>query len=222
MSDLIPSITRRTLLVGSAAAATSWPGFVLAATAQGIAAGVNSQAMGPLLPSKLYGGFIEHIGNLINHSLWSEMLDDRKFYYGVIEKPEVKPTHPLAALSFNQKWLAVGPLAAIQLDTQNVWVGQHSPVITANEEKPVGIAQPEIALKADAEYNGRIVAWAESGVDLVVKLTWGEGPGQSLEQKIATSKKWQTRKFTFKPGVATRNARFEILARGKGRCGIGP
>ncbi len=221
MSDLIPSITRRTLLVGSAAAATSWPGFVLAATAPGIAAGVNTQAMGPLVPSKLYGGFIEHIGNLINHSLWSEMLDDRKFYYGVIEKPEVKPTHPLAALSFNQKWLAVGPLAAIQLDTQNVWVGQHSPVITANEEQPVGMAQPEIALKADAEYNSRIVAWAESGVDLVVKLTWGEGPGQSLEQKIATSKKWQTRKFTFKPGVATRNARFEILARGKGRCGIG-
>ena len=25
--------------------------------------------------------FIEHLGNLINHGLWSELLDDRKFYY---------------------------------------------------------------------------------------------------------------------------------------------
>jgi len=28
----------------------------------------------------IFGGFIEHIGGLINRSLWSEVLDDRKFF----------------------------------------------------------------------------------------------------------------------------------------------
>ncbi|HNG61294.1 MAG TPA: hypothetical protein PKZ52_15840, partial [Cellvibrionaceae bacterium] len=148
MNDTLPGLTRRTLLVGSAAAATSWQGLAFAAAASGIAASVNTQALGPVISPKIYGGFIEHIGNLINHSLWSEMLDDRKFFHGVIEKPETKPTHPLAALSFNQKWLAVGPITAIQLDTNTVWVGQHSPVITASSAEPIGMAQQDLALKA--------------------------------------------------------------------------
>lgn len=31
----------------------------------------------------LYGQFIEHIGDLVNRSVWTEMLDDRKFYHAV-------------------------------------------------------------------------------------------------------------------------------------------
>ena len=30
--------------------------------------------------------FIEHIGSLIYRSLWSEMLDDRKFYFPITSK----------------------------------------------------------------------------------------------------------------------------------------
>ncbi len=36
----------------------------------------------------LYGQFIEHAGNIIYSALWSEMLDDRKFFYAVMPKPE--------------------------------------------------------------------------------------------------------------------------------------
>jgi alpha-L-arabinofuranosidase len=36
-----------------------------------------------------YGMFIEHIGALIYRSLWSEMLDDRKFYFPItLEEPQ--------------------------------------------------------------------------------------------------------------------------------------
>src|SRR5271157_6114939 len=36
-----------------------------------------------------YGMFIEHIGSLIYRSLWSEMLDDRKFYFPISsQEPE--------------------------------------------------------------------------------------------------------------------------------------
>ena len=34
----------------------------------------------------LYGGFIEHGGTLIYRSLWSEMIDDRKFYFPISSK----------------------------------------------------------------------------------------------------------------------------------------
>ena len=37
----------------------------------------------------LFGSFIEHIGPLIYRSLWSEMIDDRKFYFPILpEQPE--------------------------------------------------------------------------------------------------------------------------------------
>ncbi|HRH77850.1 MAG TPA: hypothetical protein PK129_10920, partial [Cellvibrionaceae bacterium] len=69
--------------------------------------------------------------------------------------------------------------------------------------------------------HGRIVVWGDSGVKLKVKLSWGSAEGQSIEQKMSTGKKWQTRSFKFKPGVNSQDARFEILASGEGRCGIG-
>lgn len=40
----------------------------------------------------LYGQFLEHAGDLVNDGLWAEMLDDRKFYYPVVEtEPEPAP-----------------------------------------------------------------------------------------------------------------------------------
>jgi alpha-L-arabinofuranosidase len=214
------SLSRRTLLAASTALATSWslPAFSAAA---GIQASINAAVKGPALSPLLYGGFIEHIGNLINHSLWSELLDDRKFYYGVIDKPEAKPDHPLAALSFNRKWLAVGPMAAIELDKSRAYVGAHSPVISVNGSEVRGIAQGGIALKSSVSYNGRLVIWADSGVKVQANLIWGEQPDQSASQKIATSKKWRKQTFTLQPAIDTTSARLEIIASGNGRFGVG-
>src|SRR5690242_3018044 len=39
----------------------------------------------------LYGGFIEHIGTLIYRSLWSEMTDDRKFYFPISSRDTEQP-----------------------------------------------------------------------------------------------------------------------------------
>src|SRR6266568_2520165 len=41
-----------------------------------------------------YGMFIEHIGPLIYRSLWSEMLDDRKFYFPISSKDVETPARP--------------------------------------------------------------------------------------------------------------------------------
>src|SRR5690606_12132579 len=84
-------LMRRNLLLGSAAlgvVACIPPVF---AASGGITATINPAATRPPISPMIYGGFIEHIGNLINHSLWSETLDDRKFYYGVLAERPRKP-----------------------------------------------------------------------------------------------------------------------------------
>jgi alpha-N-arabinofuranosidase len=76
-------LSRRSVLTGAAALSVAATFAERARGAAGISAVVDSKSTRPPLSKLLYGGFLEHIGNLINHSLWSEMLDDRKFYYGV-------------------------------------------------------------------------------------------------------------------------------------------
>lgn len=221
-------LSRRTLLIGSAALAGHWtlPAFSAATDIRAtVAPNIERPALSPLL----YGGFIEHIGNLINHSLWSEVLDDRKFYFGVIENPEPKPTDPRAAMRFIQKWVAVGPVSSIELDTQRAYVGKHSPVITVNgsvngtakNAQSLGIAQHGLAIKSSTPYAGRIVIWADRGVKVAVTLRWGDDPAQAVTQKISTSKKWRTRTFQLNPAVDTESARLEIVGTGKGRFGVG-
>src|SRR5579859_7577337 len=59
-----------------------------------------------------YGMFIEHIGQLVYRSLWSEMLDDRKFYFAI--KPEEPPAPaqaqggPFRNMQL-RKWHPIGP-----------------------------------------------------------------------------------------------------------------
>lgn len=212
-------VTRRGLLVGSGVLAASWstPGFSQTLNQ----AVIKVQQQYPHLSPKLYGGFIEHIGNLINHSLWSEVLDDRKFYYGVISTPEVKPKDFRGAMAFVQKWLPIGPMSAITLDSTNAYVGKHSPVINIASDQAGGIKQQGLALRAGIAYVGRIVVWADSGVKIEARLILGEGAELTRVQKIRASKKWKTYKFKFDSAVDTESARFEIVATGSGKFGVG-
>src|SRR5690606_38770581 len=148
-------LMRRNLLLGSAAlGAATWIPPVFAASG-GIAATIDTGAARSPISPMIYGGFIEHIGNLINHSLWSETLDDRKFYYGVVAQREEKPTEGRAARAFVEKWVAVGPASAISLDTASAWVGEHSPVVTLDGSQERGMVQHGLALKSATAYDGR-------------------------------------------------------------------
>src|SRR3974377_67150 len=53
-----------------------------------------SKTRAPISPY-LYGQFIEHIGDLVNRSVWAEMLDDRKFYNRI--SSEAVPPNPAPA-----------------------------------------------------------------------------------------------------------------------------
>src|SRR5690606_41691512 len=105
-------LMRRNLLLGSAAlGAATWMPPIFAAV-DGIRSTSQAGTTRPPISPMLYGGFIEHIGNLINHSLWSETLDDRKIYYGVVTVRVVKPADRRGVMGLMAMLVAVGPVAA--------------------------------------------------------------------------------------------------------------
>ena len=111
---------------------------MLVAAAALILAGARTQAAqqsAPTLPQELrvtidakraarsvspyeYGMFIEHIGQLIYRSIWSEMLDDRKFYFSITPE-EPQPATPAQGTFRNmqlRKWHPIGPAEAVMMD----------------------------------------------------------------------------------------------------------
>lgn len=213
-------LMRRNLLLGSAAlGAAAWIPPVFAASG-GITATIDTGATRPPISPMIYGGFIEHIGNLINHSLWSETLDDRKFYYGVVARRDEKPADRRGAMGFMEKWVAIGPVSAIALDTESPWVGEHSPVVTLDGAQERGMVQQGLALKSGTAYDGRIVLWADPGVTVTVRLVPGDG-GEPRSTRVRASSTWGTQRFSFDPGIDTTDARLEIVGQGRGRFGVG-
>ena len=68
------------------------------------------QTAQPVSPYE-YGMFIEHIGALIYRSLWSEMLDDRKFYFPIKPEESQAPA-PAQGGPFRARIAPIGVLVA--------------------------------------------------------------------------------------------------------------
>ena len=118
--DLLMS--RRTALKGSLAL-TLASALPATAAASGLSAVVDASKRGHPISDYLYGGFIEHIANLINYSLWSEVLDDRKFYHVVDSKPLPQPEGFMRRMMPQpNKWVPVGPDSGISSTIQASWL----------------------------------------------------------------------------------------------------
>lgn len=219
MNNKIPNLSRRQLLIGSSLVASSLSLPALALEKSGIKALVNAKSKRPTISPFIYGGFLEHIGNLINHSLWSEVLDDRKFYFGVLEKPDEKPTERRAARNYINKWIAIGPMSAISLDTKNAYVGEHSPSIKLSGSLR-GIMQHNLALAAK-QYQGRVVLSSDAATPVTISLIWGDTKSDRASVEIDSTTDWQTKTFTLACPVETITGRIEITAKGKGQLRIG-
>ncbi len=187
---------------------------VLGAT---ISAGETGSPISPLM----YGGFIEHIGDLINHSLWSEVLDDRKFYWPVDSQPVPTPGGGGGPMrSEPNKWHPIGPDASVTMDTSAPYVGAHSPVVQVSGAGAVGIVQSKLALAAKA-YVGRVVVAADSGVRVSMSLIWGPGPEHRQTVEIPAQPTWSTVPFKFNCTADTINGRLEVTGTGKGNFRVG-
>ena len=100
---------------------------------------VDLTEQGEPISKYIYGQFIEHLGRCIYGGIWSEMLEDRKFYYPVtgdapawnMYRPGTRSFdgegHPYELLT-RSPWMIVGDKQAVTMVTENSFVGDHTPV----------------------------------------------------------------------------------------------
>jgi alpha-L-arabinofuranosidase len=204
--------------------ASALPLRAAAAAPPDIAATINVGKTAHPISDLMFGGFLEHGGNLINYSLWSEVLDDRKFYNPVDSKPLPQPPQrgrrPMSALMMSRKWVPVGPDEAVTMDTVKPYVGEHSPVVHLAGSAPRGIAQDGLPLDKKG-YTGRIVIAADGEARITATLIWGKGAGNRQTVHIAAGTDWTTVPLSFTSKAATTQGRIEIVGRGSGTFRVG-
>ena len=184
----------------------------------------TQQTARPVSPYE-YGMFIEHIGALIYRSLWSEMLDDRKFYFP-IEPEEPQKAAPAQGGPFRnmqlRKWHPIGPAEAVVMDKDHPFVGEQSPRIELDASASRGIRQSGFSLVKGKKYTGHICLRATPGVKVTLALIWGEDVNDRQTVALpALSTTYKQLPFTFTAAADTDGGALEITGTGKGNFHIG-
>ena len=190
------------------------------ASAQTITATIDATAKGPPISPLIYGMFIEHAGSLLEQGFRAELLDDRKFYYPIGEKP---PTRPGPFRLAARGWQPVGPADAVRMDSVHAYASDHAPVVTLAGAEARGIVQDGIALKGGVGTNARIVVAGDPGARVAMTLVWGPGAGDRQTVALAPfSERWTTQRVRFAAHhTSTDSARLEITGTGRGAFRVG-
>src|SRR6185437_2642681 len=88
MRKLENSMRARIVLFAVSALSLGWTASAIAqqTAPEQLKVTIDTQQTAAPVSKYLYGGFIEHIGSLVYRGLWSELLDDRKFYFPITSK----------------------------------------------------------------------------------------------------------------------------------------
>jgi alpha-N-arabinofuranosidase len=172
-----------------------------------------------------FGMFIEHIGPLIYRSLWSEMLDDRKFYFPISSaktEPEPRPSNgpPFRQL---RKWIPVGPDNVVMMDKEQPFSGDQSPRIELDSATPHGVRQAGLSVLKGNKYTGRIYLRGTPGARVKVALIWGSGADerQTLSFGALTGGQYKKYPLSFVSKADSNDAVFEIIGTGSGDFHVG-
>ena len=174
-----------------------------------------------------YGMFVEHIGNLINHSIWSELLDDRKFYFPITstdpkDATQQSGTPAQRARMQYKKWRPIGLDDFVVMEHDGAYVGEQSPRIKLEASTPHGIQQSGLALIKGKSYVGRIVLSGTPGAKIKVNLIWGANANDSQAIAISTAhSSFATFPLKFTSQANTTEGRFEIVGTGSGSFRVG-
>lgn len=172
-----------------------------------------------------YGMFIEHIGQLIYRSLWSEMLDDRKFYFP-IQPEEAQAPAPAQGGPFRgmqlRKWHPVGGDGVVTMDREHPFVGEQSPRVELDGSTPHGIRQSGFALVKGKKYTGHLWLRGTAGAKVKVALVWGADAKeqQSVAAGMAPAS-YREVPFSFIAGGDTDAGALEITGTGSGNFHVG-
>jgi len=210
------------LLFGCAGLAMAQP--AAQSTPAQLAVTINAEQTAQPVSKYEYGMFIEHIGSLIYRSLWSEVLDDRKFYYPITSK--VDDTAHKSGAGFRgmqlRKWRPVGPDESVVMDKEQPFVGDQSPRIQLDSATPHGIQQSGLALVKGKKYIGHVWLRGVPGSKVKVALIWGQGEHERQTVSLpALTSVYKEFPFNFTPQADTTDAALEISGTGHGDFHIG-
>ena len=214
-------------------AAVSSLGYLSVATAQQTPPAVPDQLKVSIDTSQtadpvskyIFGSFIEHIGTTIYHSMWAELLDDRKFYFPIVSKDPPVPGRPQGGNPMRmqlRKWRPVGPDEVVVMDTDKPFVGDQSPKIQLDASTPHGIRQAGLSLVNGKKYAGRIYLRGTPGTKVNVSLVWGSGDNDKQTLTFtALTNEYKKLPLTFTSKADTSEAALEITGTGSGNFHIG-
>ena len=172
-----------------------------------------------------YGMFIENLGTLVYRSLWSEMLDDRKFYFPITSaEPAASGQRQGGGFPGMQlrKWRPVGADGVVIMDKDQPFVGSQSPRIALDGNTPHGIRQSGLALVRGRQYTGHIWLRGAPGAKVSVSLVWGAGSAGRQTIPIAELPAAYTKfPLRFTAGADSADAALEITGSGSGSFHIG-
>jgi alpha-N-arabinofuranosidase len=154
----------------------------------------------------IYGQFIEHIGKSIYGGIWAEMIDDRKFWF--IPGDKLSP------------WRMTGKNTLLSMDNTTPFVGAQTPVLTVTQTDTTSLVQSALGLKANFDYNGRIILKATPGITAVeISLTGGKANETVTLSDL--SDEYKTYPIVFKSKDPSLNATIKITPKGNGKLWIG-
>ena len=194
---------------------------------------VDAAKTGIPISPYVYGQFIEHAGSIIYSGLWSEMLDDRKFYYAVQPKPAGDPdVNERGAGGFGPRrrnigpgrWNPIGPVDSVTMDAIRPFVGEHSPMIKLAGNEPRGIRQTGLSFIEGKTYAGRVQLAGDATAKVVINIVWGTNTESGdLGLTIGTMTLSQDyREFIFSFNAEKSGpAQFEIAGTGTGSFHVG-
>lgn len=156
----------------------------------------------------IYGQFIEHMGQSIYGGIWSEMIEDRKFYF--VPETENSPWH-------------VSPSSSLLIDSLDAYVGAYTPILRPTTDTTTRLYQDGLALEAGRTYEGHVViAGDASATPVDVILSWGSGAQQRDTVRIHTSsREYRRHAVHFESGGDTKEGRLSIIPRGDGVIHLG-
>jgi alpha-N-arabinofuranosidase len=174
----------------------------------------------PISP-KVFGMFLEHLGNvdvgdIIDDGLWAEVLDDRKFFYLVDTAIEQSPKN---FRDDPNQWFPIGDPKTVIMDSVDSYVGIHTPKIITSNSKFNGIYQPGLILRSNIVYNGRIVLKADPGVEVTVILESGDDRSKKVIKGLTAE--YNTYYFDLSLPSFQDEAKFIIEGKGNGSFQVG-
>ena len=193
-----------------------------------VVARIDAAKTGAPISPYVYGQFLEHAGHMVYGALWSELLDDRKFFYPVGPKPAKEEVADPRARFFGRgdpgagRWNPIGPADSVVMDAEKPFGAVPTPVVKLAGAEPRGVRQTGVKLEQGVAYNGRIRLAGDPTAKVVVNLVWHESSGD-VRQTVALDpigRDYAKTTFTFK-AEHTGPADLEISATGPGSLHVG-